>query len=162
VTRGGYTEQSTEKKVKRNQRGVDSLSKRPATATGSGIPVYHHKVFGDDQLVLTGDGRRIWIIPQDMNNAVLTAVAIAVTTVSSSGIVQVQLRRMRVSVGDADMLSTRVQIDASEFTSYDAATAYVINTSNDDVLFKDRIAVDVDAAGTNAQGLEVIATFTPA
>lgn len=161
MARGGYRESTPLDQVRKNTRGVDSLSKRPATATGSGIPVYHHKVFGDDQIVLTGDGRRIWVIPADLNNAVLTAVAIGVTTVSSSGIVQVQLRRMRVSVSDADMLSTRVQIDASEFTSYTAATAYVINTANDDVLTADRIAIDVDSAGANAKGLEVVATFTP-
>jgi len=161
MARGGYVETHPEVKVRKAQRGVDSLSKRPATATGSGIPVYHHKVFGDDQLVLTGDGRRIWNIPADMNLAVLTALAIAVTTVSSSGIVQVQLARIRGG-STVDMLSTRIQIDASEFTSYTAATAYVINTSNDDVATADRISVDVDAAGTNAKGLEVIATFTPA
>lgn len=159
MTRGGYTEPHPAQTVKKAQRGVDSLSKRPATNVPSG-PVYHHKVFADDQLVQTGDGRRIFAVPQDMDGSVLTAVEIDVTTVSSSGIVQVQLRRMRVSVGDADMLSTRVQVDANEFHSADAATAYVINTANDDVLHKDRIAIDVDAAGTNAKGLGVVMFFS--
>jgi len=41
MARGGYTENSTEKKVKRNTRGVDSLSKRPAPLIPpSAVPVF--------------------------------------------------------------------------------------------------------------------------
>ena len=58
----------------------------------------------------------------------------------------------------ADMLSTRITIDASEFTSYTAAAA-VIDTGNDDVATGDLIAVDVDVAGTGAKGLGVILRF---
>ncbi len=57
------------------------------------------------------------------------------------------------------MLSTSITIDASEFTSYSAATAPVINTSFDDVATGDRIAIDVDVAGTGTKGLGVILRF---
>ena len=59
----------------------------------------------------------------------------------------------------ADMLTTKITIDASEFTSYTAATAPVIDTGNDDVATGDLIAIDVDVAGTGAKGLGVILTF---
>ena len=53
------------------------------------------------------------------------------------------------------MLTTKITIDASEFTSYTAAAAPVIDTGNDDVATGDLIAVDVDVAGTGAKGLGV-------
>jgi hypothetical protein len=86
----------------------------------------------------------------------LTGAHAFVTTVSSSGLPTVQIRNVTDAV---DMLSTKVSIDASEFTSYSAATAPVIDTSKDDVATGDLIAVDVDVAGTGAKGLGVILTF---
>jgi hypothetical protein len=58
------------------------------------------------------------------------------------------------------MLTTKISIDASEFTSYTAAAAPVIDTGNDDVATGDLLAVDVDVAGTGAKGLGVLLTFT--
>ena len=57
-------------------------------------------------------------------------------------------------------LTTNVTIDASEFTSYTAATAAVIDSGNKDVATGDLIAIDVDAAGTGRKRLGVILTFT--
>ena len=121
--------------------------------------VYHHKVFADDQIVLVGDGRRIFAIPQDMAGFLLTDVEIDVTTVSSSGIVQVQIRNITQAL---DILSTRVQIDVSEFHSKDSATQPVVSFANSDVAHGDRIAIDVDAAGANAKGLGVVLYWSSA
>ncbi len=64
------------------------------------------------------------------------------------------------NVTDAvDMLSTKITIEEDEYNSWDAATAPVINTSNDDVVTGDRIRVDVDIAGAGAKGLDVILGF---
>lgn len=144
------------KKISEGSAKVESLARRPAPTAATG-PVYHHKVFADDQIVLTGDGRRIFAIPQDMIGAILTDVEIDVTTVSSSGIVQVQLRKVATA---ADMLTTRVQVDANEFHSKDAATQPVVNAANATVAHGDRVAIDVDAAGTNAKGLGVVLFFS--
>src|SRR3989304_5212118 len=113
----------------------------------SGI-IYHIKVIADTSVITTGDGKFIWAVPQDLGGKDLIDVEMDVTTVSSSGIVQVQIRNITQG---ADMLSTRVQVDASEFHSKDAATQPVVDTSNDDVAHGDRIAIDVDAAGTGAK-----------
>lgn len=122
--------------------------------------VYHIKVSADEFLAQAalgvGDAQFIWSIPQDMDGWVLTDVEISVTTASSSGIVQVQIRNRSQT---HDMLSTRAQIDSGEFHSNDASTQPVVNLSNDQVAHEDRIEVDVDAAGTGAYGLEVVATF---
>jgi hypothetical protein len=57
------------------------------------------------------------------------------------------------------MLSTRITIDVSAFTSYTAAAPPVIDGANDDVATGDIIRIDVDVAGTGAKGLIVILTF---
>lgn len=127
----------------------------PDPAPG-GDPVYHHKVFADEQIVLAGDNRRIFAIPEDMDGMALQQVEIDVTTVSSSGIVQVQIRNATAAV---DMLSTRAQVDAGEFHSKDSGTQPVVNAANADVAHGDRICIDVDAGGTNAKGLGVVLYF---
>lgn len=116
----------------------------------------HIKVFADDESVSTGDGAFIFAIAEDMAGLSLRLVEMFVTTASSSGIVQTQLRNVTQAV---DMLSTRVQIDANELHSDDAATGYVIAAANARVAFKDQIAIDIDQAGTGAQGLGVILWF---
>lgn len=115
------------------------------------------KVMDDTTTVTTGDGKVIFCIPASLGGCDLTAAHAFVTTVSSSGLPTVQIRNVTQT---ADMLTTKITIDVSEFTSYSAAAAPVIDTGNDDVATGDLIAVDVDVAGTGAKGLGVILTFT--
>ena len=114
------------------------------------------KVVDDNTVLTTGDGKIIFCIPPELNGYNLVAAAAFVSTVSSSGLPTVQLRNVTDSV---DMLSTKVSIDANEYTSYTAAAAAVIDTAHDDVATGDLIAVDVDVAGTGTKGLGVILNF---
>lgn len=57
------------------------------------------------------------------------------------------------------MLSTAVTIDATESSSYTAATPPVINASYDDLATGDFLRVDVDGAGSGAKGLQVIIDY---
>lgn len=114
------------------------------------------KVFDDSTALTTGDGKIIFVIPSELNGFNLTSAHAFVSTVSSSGLPTIQVRNVTDAV---DMLSTAITIDVSEFTSYTAVTAPVINTATDDVATGDRIAIDVDVAGTGAQGLGVVLTF---
>ena len=114
------------------------------------------KVISDTATLATGDGQFIFAIPKDLDKTNLVEAQAYVTTVSSSGLPTVQIRNVTQT---ADMLSTKVTIDASEFTSYTAATPSVVDTANDDVATGDRIAIDVDVAGTGAKGLGVILVF---
>lgn len=113
--------------------------------------------------ITTGDGKAYFRVPTTLNGKDLVSVGASVSTVSSSGIPTVQIRRMRLtsptSQTPADMLSTKLTIDASEFDSKDATTAAVIDTSNDDVQTGDQINIDIDVAGTGAKGLMVTMTF---
>lgn len=79
----------------------------------------------------------------------LQEVRASVFTVSSSGLVTVDINE-----GGTTLLSTKLTIDANEKTSVTAATPPVISDSAiaDDA----EITIDVDTAGTGAQGLVVI------
>lgn len=100
----------------------------------------------------TGDGAGCFTVPDfgagDMN---VIDVAAHVYTASSSGLPSFQLRNQTDTV---DILSTNVTIDANEKDSKTAATAHVINTSNDDVTEGDELCVDIDAIGTGTAGLD--------
>jgi hypothetical protein len=92
-------------------------------------------------------------VPSEFNTLVIKSVHAVVYAASSSGTPTIQIYNSRHT---ADVLSTRVTIDASELTSYTAATAHVVNTTYDDVATGDQLRVDVDAAGTGVTGLDVI------
>lgn len=81
----------------------------------------------------------------------VTAVRSSVNTVSSSGLVTVDINEG--AGAGTSILSTKLSIDATEFTSTTAATPAVIS---DTALADDaQITFDIDAAGTGAKGLKV-------
>lgn len=135
-----------------------SLAITPDALAGSifGKRTIQIAVTAPDGDVATGDGKAYFVIPPEMNGMNLVDADAAVITTSSSGTPIVQIYNVTDS---QDMLSTRITIDASEYTSYTAATAPVINTSYDDVATGDIIRIDVDGAGTGTKGLIVILSF---
>jgi hypothetical protein len=118
---------------------------------------YEIKVFSDTGIMSTGNGKFIFAIPDDLDGWYFIDADAFVTTVSSSGAPTVMIRNATDAV---DVLSTAITIDASEFTSYTAATQPVINAANDQVATADLIAIDVDGIGTGAKGLGVILTLS--
>lgn len=117
---------------------------------------YNIKATSDTADLTTGDGKMIFTIPSSLNGLTIKSAHASLSSVSSSGTPTVQIRNITDSV---DVLSTAITIDVSEFSSYTAVTPPVINTANDDVATGDRIAIDVDVAGTSAAGLSVHLTF---
>ncbi len=131
-------------------------------------------VFGTENVTLavlspgspltTGDGKLYFRVPSPLNGMNLVGAAAAVTTTSSSGTPTIQLARGRQANATsahsyADMLSTRITIDATEYDSKDASAAAAIDTSNDDVATGDLVRVDIDVAGTSTAGLFVTLEF---
>lgn len=103
----------------------------------------------------TGDGKAHFVVPAGLNGMNITAAIAVVTTVSSSGTPTFALRRER-SGSAVDVFSTNVTIDANEKTSATAATAAVINTSNDDLATGDILYADLDTVGTSATGHQLV------
>lgn len=108
--------------------------------------------------ITTGDGKGYFLVPPTLNGMNLVDADAMVSTVSSSGTPTFQIARVR-SGSPADMLSTRITIDASESTSYTAATAPVIDSANDDVATGDMLRFDFDVAGTGTKGVGIVLTF---
>lgn len=106
--------------------------------------------------VADGVGSVLFTIPSELNGYNLVDADAAVFTASSSGTPIIQVHNLTQA---ADMLSTRITIDANELTSYTAATPPVIDTTNDDVATGDQIRIDCDGAGTGTEGLAVMLTF---
>lgn len=134
-----------------------SLSYNDSTPSLSAVKIVQILVTdpnGSD--IATGDGQAYIRINSILNGYNLTAVAAHVTTVSSSGVVTVQVYNVTDA---ADMLSTALTIDANEKDSSTAATPAVIDGTADDVATADEIRIDVDTAGTGAKGLIVELTF---
>lgn len=135
-----------------------TLAVTPDGLAGSdyGKRIVQIKLIDDATALTTGDGKVVIVIPTELNGYNLVAAHAMVSTVSSSGTPTYQVRNVTDS---QDMLSTRITIDASEYTSYSAATAPVIDTDHDDVATGDRIAIDKDVAGTGEKGDTIILVF---
>jgi hypothetical protein len=117
-------------------------------------------VTAPDAEVTTGDGKAYVHIPASLNGAVITAVHAGVIAAGTTGTSDVQIARIR-SGTPVDVLSTELTIDSGETGSESAATAAVINASNDDLATNDRLRIDVDAVSTTApEGLIVTLELT--
>lgn len=107
--------------------------------------------------VTTGDGAAYFHIGQTLDTMNLVYAHARVITAGTTGTLTIQFNRSR---GGVDMLSTKLSVDTGETGSDTAATPYVINTSNDDVLENDLIRIDIDTVQTTApKGLLVTLGF---
>ena len=102
-------------------------------------------VSDESTALTTGTAKLTFRMPYAMT---LTGVRSNINTVSSSGIVTVDINE-----SGSTILSTKLTIDGGEKTSTTAATAAVISDSGlaDDA----EITIDIDVAGTGAKGLKV-------
>lgn len=148
--------------------GVSELATAAETTTGTDATravtpdALAGSIFGTKTVILktqeegdsltTGNGKIKFAIPVELNGMDLVSVGAHVYTASTSGDLDIDIYNYTDS---ADMLSTNIDIDATEKDSATAGTAAVIDGTNDDVVTGDEIGVDVDGAGTGAKGLEV-------
>ena len=108
------------------------------------------EVFAAGTSLATGDGKAYFPVPKDMDGMNLVDCYAGLKTPSSSGLPSIQIHNL---TGTVDMLSTNITIDANELHSKDATTAKVIDTAHDDIAHGDLLRIDVDVAGTGADGL---------
>lgn len=106
-----------------------------------------------NEALTTGDGKAYIPVPAELAGMNIVDLHAVVLAPSTSGTIDVQIARGRqASAGAAhtfvDILSTKITIDANEYSSKDAATQPVINTSNDDVSEGDVWRIDIDSVGT--------------
>jgi hypothetical protein len=105
----------------------------------------------------TGDGKAYLHIPAQLDGLDLVEVHAECITAGTTGTMDIQIYNIDNAL---DMLSTKLTIDSAETGSDTAATAAVINTSNDHVNVNDMLRIDVDAVHTTeAKGLIVTLGF---
>jgi len=107
--------------------------------------------------VTVGDGRNYFVVPAKFTSTSLNRVHARVITAGTTGTTDIQIRNVTDSV---DMLSTKLTIDSTETGSDTADVPAVIDTTKDDVVTNDLIAIDIDATSTTeAKGLIVTLEF---
>ena len=151
-------ENAANKNAASGYAGLDASSKITPSQLKYFPQIY--AVEGAETLVVA-DGVAYMRVPSEWNGLNITAVAATlITAASSSGTPTVQIARGRQANPTsahtwADVLSTKITIDANEWDSKDATAAAVIDTSKDDLATGDLLRVDVDVSGTGAKGLIV-------
>lgn len=117
------------------------------------------KVTPDAVPVSTGDGRFIWLIPEDLDAHSLAKVEAFITT-PGTGATTINMRLLQNGVTDlGDMLTTAITIDSGERNSKDATVQPVVDVTNALVAHGDHISFDVDAAADGSSGLGVYCYF---
>ncbi len=115
------------------------------------------EVFQPTQTVQTGDGKKYFHIPPELNGMNLIYAHAFCITAGTAGTMDIQIHN---ETDDVDMLSTKLTVDSAETGSNTAAVAAVIDTTKDDVATNDVIRIDVDAVQTApAKGLIITLGF---
>lgn len=127
-----------------------------------GYAVYEIKVFEDNETVVALDDAFIWEIPYDLAESSIVRVEAFVSTPSSAGAVQVQVRwKNQGEGGGSDILSQKISIDAGKRNSKDSLIQPVIAGNLWPITWGDHLVCDVDNGGAGAMGLGLIVTVLP-
>jgi len=109
------------------------------------------------ETILTGNGVLYFTVPSSENGRVLKSAHAAVVVESNVDPIQLQIYNITQTV---NMLSTIMEIDTGEFSTYTATTPPVVDTDNDDVSTGDRLRIDIQDDGNDAaEGLEIHLVF---
>lgn len=124
----------------------------PDTLAGSGYGKRTMSVLVNDSVELvSGDGRAYFPrIPSYLNG--WNIIEVAANMVAGTALVTIQLHNLTQT---ADILSTKLTIDANEKDSKDAVTPAVIDTGENTLATGDRIRVDVDDEGAGTTWYDV-------
>jgi hypothetical protein len=112
------------------------------------------KVQPDDTTLAAGTATFTLTVPEILNGWNLSAIAGACTTPGTAGTASWMLRN-----GTINMLSTPITIDANEYSSYTAAAAPVIDTSNDGVATGNILKFVTTTVTTGMKGQELHMQF---
>ncbi len=117
------------------------------------------QAFAGTKVVTVGDGIAYLTVGDALNGKNLIECHARVITAGTTNPTLIQIARYRASW--VDMLSTRLMVDSGELGSETAATPYVIDTANDDVVEYDLLRIDIDQVSTvPPQGLVIRMTFS--
>ncbi len=124
----------------------------PDSLAGSGYGKRTMSVLINDANVLSsGDGKAYFPrIPSFMNG--WNIIEVAANIVAGTALVTIQFHNLTQT---ADILTTKLTIDANEKDSKDAVTPAVIDATENTLTTGDRIRIDADGAGTGTTWTDV-------
>ena len=160
----GKVELATSAEINTGTDATRGISPDALAGSNTGKKTMQAYIIQATTAVSTGDGKGYMVI--DSTLAGMNVIAIGASLIgaaSSSGTPTIQIARGRQASATTahaynDVLTTRITIDALEWHSKDATTPPVINATYDDLLLGDLLRIDVDVAGTGAQGLIITVT----
>ena len=122
-------------------------------------------IYEETEPLESGQKKLLWVVPPNFDGYKITETVANVMTASTSGLVQIDVRRGRRSSATASpsyysIFSTRLTIDVGEFSSRNAVTPPVIRSTYSVVNADDVLSFDVTATGTNAKYLCVSLEFS--
>jgi hypothetical protein len=124
-----------------------------ATGTVTGSPFEFTVAVSDETTsITTGTAKITFYFPVAVN---ITGVSAGLTGQSSSGAVTIDVNKNGTTI-----FSTNLTIDANEDTSHTAATPAALSSSPTAFSVTDKVTIDIDGAGTSAEGLKVSFTGT--
>lgn len=129
--------------------GVYSTEANPTT----GLPFEYAVAVSDETTsITTGTAKITFYFPVAVN---ITGVSAGLTGQSTSGAVTIDVNKNGTTI-----FSTNLTIDANEDTSHTAATPAALSSSPTAFSVTDKVTIDIDGAGTSAEGLKVSFTGT--
>jgi hypothetical protein len=129
---------------------VRQLERRPLPRKAQ----FDIKVFADDVVTQSGDGKFIFAFPADLDGLCLVRAEGYVTTSGSDGVL-VSIENLTASL---DLMDDPIAIDVGELTSYTSVSPSSVEP-NLPISTGHMISVNVDDNGTDTQGLGVILDF---
>lgn len=154
----GKIKKATSSTINTGTADDEAVTPDALAASNLGTRYYQIRVFAKGTDVATGDDAVGAIhVPAAFDGMNLVSVHAEVDTAGTTGTTDIQIHNVDNAL---DMLSTKLTIDSGETGSDTAATAAVINASNDHVNTNDVLRIDIDAVSTTApQGLLVTFGF---
>lgn len=153
----GIVELATTAETNTGTDGTRALTPDGLAGSNFGVRYVQCVVFDFATDCETGDGKFYFHTPAALDGMNLVSVHAECINAGTTGTMDIQIHNADNAL---DMLSTKLTIDSTESGSDTAATAAVINTSNDHVNTNDLIRIDVDAVHTTAaKGLIVTLGF---
>lgn len=158
TTTAGKIEVATAAETTAGTDATRAVSPDGLAGSDFGIRYISVRVYDKATATATGDDAAGKIhIPPGLDGMNLVYVHAEVDTAGTTGTTDIQIHNVDNAL---DMLSTKLTIDSGETGSDTAATAAVINTSNDHVNTNDVLRIDIDAVSTTpANGLLVTMGF---
>lgn len=114
---------------------------------GADTEVFHFQIGDETTDITTGTAKLTIRFPFAVH---IVGFSATVADPSSSGVVTIDVNE---GTSPVSLISTKITIDATEYSSATAAAPYVL--ADADVAAGAPITVDVDAAGTDAKGLKL-------